>query len=685
MDVVERDCSDTMTIRNGGGGGVRSIRNRKKVKRMPSFESKKYIEHLENELGSVMERLGALQSPETVRGQAAKIRKLERKVEEFSKQISDWEKNYEERVNDEVFERIHGESDLRLKILTLEEAASHKETHVAELGKELEEAKIKLVESESVEVILGRRVDALTELLARSPTRKNFSSSDAPVVPRSVKPRAPRFSMSPTRDLQSIENVDSVLSANESMLGSPIEMFSPRHIEGTDGDSIALDALCQTISGIFDPTRPSSIHSTTTFSTVPTGDKKPVAHHRRSRRFVPGTTGLKPLLLPTTAGFHNQNSCYETPEKRRRPIQSDTGSSWESAGELSSYTPSRQKIQRPHSWTHHSTDIIMKDTFEDEESEDETFLVSNDQIGSLPAFLKCGTPESTNTTGSSMESSPAQTKLSLEQELEAEDSSMESPCDSSPFGGSQSRPEASAESTFVTLKRLQPSRATAQEISESRFGSDLRSPHDMLPSELRHSYLANLVASLRQKSLDLARQVLIRSWTRGIVQFRSPSWWILGFYSRSRKVHGRPHTPRKQDPTGNDVRSLSTSEKKVCAEPQLSHKPISIHSRSPSGQNFGLARLLLQLQTFMSSDPNGSNSNQCPHCIEPSSKRQLKLWTKLAMALILAIGYAILEGPGVVLEPDNATQQHDPEGLQAVRADDEGKHIGQQDVDMIQK
>lgn len=680
-DESAQDCSDTMIFKTEP---VRSIKNRKKGKREPSFQSNKYIEYLENELGAVTERLGSLQSPETVRGQAAKIRKLERKIQEFSKQISDWEQNYEERVNDEVFERVHGESDLRLKIFTLEEAASHKEAHVAELGKELEDAKTKLIESESVEVILGRRVDALTELLARSPKRTSFSISDTPVAPRCVKSRAPRFSMSPTRDLQSIENVDTLYQANELMWGSPLGM--PRHqktehVVETDTESIELDTFSGPFSEILStrssqtsPSRPTSVFSTYSCGISSTGDRKSVGHPRRSRRFAPGTTGLKPLILPTTAGLHNQNGCYTTPEKRRSAIHIDDNSSWRSVGDLSFSTPNQPQNRRPYSWAHHPTEITPQNISEDDESEDETFMVNNDQIGGLPAFLKCGTPESVSAamkiTESIDGSSPVQPKLSLRQELEAEDSFIESSHDSNLSEECPFQMDESAESTFSALEKLQPPRMSMQKTNERKFISDLKSSRDVLPPELRNSYLASIVASLRQKPLDLARQILVRSWTRGMSQFRGFGWWILKLFFRSCKVSDvtdQAHTPKKQGTVRNDVTSPSSHSENAVE----GRAAISSHNRQLPRRNFGLAKLLPHLQTLIFPDPNVRISNRCPQCVEPSGRRQLKLWTKLALALILAVGYAIIEGPGAVLQTDDDYNEQGLKLPQTVRDDEE--------------
>jgi len=57
----------------------------------------------------------------------------------------------------------------------------------------------------------------------------------------------------------------------------------------------------------------------------------------------------------------------------------------------------------------------------------------------------------------------------------------------------------------------------------------------------------------------------------------------------------------------------------------------------------------------------GSNADRdreqakCPRCVEPAGKRTFKLWAKFGLALVLAVGIAVIEGPGTLFEQDSAS------------------------------
>lgn len=64
------------------------------------------------------------------------------------------------------------------------------------------------------------------------------------------------------------------------------------------------------------------------------------------------------------------------------------------------------------------------------------------------------------------------------------------------------------------------------------------------------------------------------------------------------------------------------------------------------------------------------NTIRCADCVEPASKRGFKLWFKFSLALVLAIGIAILEGPGTLLEEPLRNQlERDLEAGESVDAE----------------
>ena len=692
-DVNCQDHTNTMPSKSGS---IRASKSRKPPRRVSSFQPTKYIEYLEDELSVATKKLETLQSPETISGQAAKIRKLEKRTRELSQHLADWEKNFEERVNDQVFERLYGESDLRLKILALEQAATHKETHVAELGKELEDARSKLEEAESIEATLTRRIDVLTELLAKSPTRTSFSLSttDFPTPIGPVKPLLHRLSTSPTRCSQTVDNFDSCQQIDS--LVSPTNLSNGFNFQTnesaieTDTEPQDFNIFSRPASGIFSSrssqtswSRPTSMLSTTSVSVWASADEKPPGRARKSRRFAPGSAGLKPLLLATNAGLQSPTRPFETPKKASIELQSSNDVCWESTEDLTACTPSQPGPRRPYSWAYSPAATRHTSILENEETDEDTLIADVNHDDGLPAYLRHlhakQSIRGVDGGKSQFGSSPLPTSLSLYQELNAKQSFIGSSDDLNQTHDSPALTIASQgfrESPSMLMEsgqRLQPKLKevandnTASEFSETMVNSDLdqnpakqRNPQQassltLSTNQSRTPYLASLATVLGQKPLDLVRAILLRSWARGSTQLSQFVWQAMNLFLTSRKKSETPGSSQtlmasRTELLTDDLTTLSSLTKSTVI-PEVAKTD---HDRN-NGIEYRseIAKLLSRLQAFAFPAPDHRRPFHCSCCVEPPGKRSLRVWTKLVMALMMAVGCAMLEGPAAVLETEH--------------------------------
>ena len=325
---------------------AKQAKGRKKTKlhlRSASFEATKYIEHLESQLGSLNTRMEALTSPTTAKTQAAKLRGLHSQVRSQRQELSEWEKKFGERVDDEIYRRTKLEAGLKLRIQTLEEEAQVKDMKIKELGWELESALIKAREAESLGTTnqnLERRVDVLTELLAQSPTRTSLHSASAPGgndsvaspkrTPRPKSLMLPRIPSSPgaTRFSSNIGIDTSAWYGRNSLSASSISESPDEEItQSLDGALAAaahnsldfsntrstsvqssIDQATFSRPGASVSSRPTSVISSSSFGASwglppPVGvseDPRSASRPRKMRRFPSGSCALKPLVLPTT-------------------------------------------------------------------------------------------------------------------------------------------------------------------------------------------------------------------------------------------------------------------------------------------------------------------------------------------------------------------------------------------------
>ena len=180
--------------------------NRRRSNRSKSQEASLYIDHLECQLASAQTQLEVYTSPATTSIASAELRKLEKESESLRKEVGDWERQFEERVAEELRLRAGVETRSNARITNLEHEVACKQERAVELELELERAQRRVSELErssrfmvartkQMEALdaanrdLQSRVDMLTGLLAHSQSVPSTPTSPERTVARNLPPR----------------------------------------------------------------------------------------------------------------------------------------------------------------------------------------------------------------------------------------------------------------------------------------------------------------------------------------------------------------------------------------------------------------------------------------------------------------------------------------------------------------
>ena len=357
---------DTMRLREISGNELRSppplssplarqVRGRKKRAidlRKTTFGASEYIEHIENELQEVKE---AMHSPSTGKPLQDKLKNLQAENKQLKESLFELEETFDERVKQAVEHKAAVEADMCWKIKTLEAELVLKENVISDLEHDREEANydnnsidalramIERLEQEKdcleeANRVVEKRNEALTGLLAQSPTRSHHGFElVSPIRPDSRRTPRPKSMIIPKLSSPRTENYRRPQSVQASPAQSPVGFFSPstvlkledhHHSRNNTGgmdvgkvsDPDSLDSRiresCSARSLARGGSRRSSTasHASANLSawglpllSSPSNDKAAVKQckHRRTRRFESGSTHLKPLLLPTMAAEDN--------------------------------------------------------------------------------------------------------------------------------------------------------------------------------------------------------------------------------------------------------------------------------------------------------------------------------------------------------------------------------------------
>ena len=320
-----------------------------------NFDQEEYVDHLENELQAAKEEM---YSPNTNQPWKEKLRAAKRENDRLKKEVAATREAFEAELQKTIEHMTATEIDLRKQIISLEGEVEHKQYTIHELENQHEEkrleqsrvdtfkATIEKLEHEKRSLedsnrSIAKRNDILTELLAMSPTKSTFGPTSPIRDRRTPRPRSMmilRLPSSPGFKLP--DRAHSVLaspamSATSYFGVSSCSSHYRTHDVDHDVDPQKIDGDARsTESGLgqscFVPpvggsnSRRSTIQSQG--STSPSSWGLPLAgttigehigskqtSRRKPRRFMTGSTQLKPLLLPTMSDNNALVSPTEVP------------------------------------------------------------------------------------------------------------------------------------------------------------------------------------------------------------------------------------------------------------------------------------------------------------------------------------------------------------------------------------
>lgn len=411
------------------------------------------------------------------------------------------------------------------------------------------------------------------------------------------------------------------------------------------------------------------------------------------RRFPSGTCTLKPLILPKAAVIPSIPASAplytfsESPFDDLSDNSVDPLTAFLSQSEISSSlsTPDMALRRRRATWTQNQTLKALEGKLKQVDGS----LEASVMYGYSPISEKIShTPERTS---SEKQRSKRPRPLSLEKELELANGNspnqfddglipVESEVESeAPLVANQAdsgfdeHPPASP-SAFLRRQRSWTADSEITPKQNPRNSCMEFLPHPLpptptpvttpLPLKSASNVLTRLVSLIsraRQDPIVLAQRILYSAWTVGSASFGGIGWWLLGLGYRSSQRQARScaasggsaeetlssrfnwqhfsaHASR-QRAADSYIRNYQTEGGQYADAPR----------ESALGQEWQISRL-----GFGPSQLNaaaGSKDLQiltCDDCEETSSRRTFRLWIHLSLVIVLVVGVAIKEGPGVL-------------------------------------
>ena len=198
-------------------------------------------------------------------------------------------------------------------------------------------------------------------------------------------------------------------------------------------------------------------------------------------------------------------------------------------------------------------------------------------------------------------------------------------------------------------------------------------PVRALPSTLlttQHAFgifsrLTNLISHTKQDPFILARRLLSNAWAQGSKRLGGIGWWLLGL------VYGTRWRKRKRTADSGIVEPTTTQDfdwHHFTAEASRTRTAEhyfrdygACHQRTTDpwlSPPHASAQKTLSSNTIPPSTPSSKPRNEphlfpCDDCVEPSSRRTLRLWFQFSLAIVLAVGMAIKHGPATLLSDDD--------------------------------
>ena len=456
--------------------------------------------------------------------------------------------------------------------------------------------------------------------------------------------------------------------------------------------------------------RPTSFRSSGSFGTTSWGlpylaevDAKSANKQRKMRKFPSGSVSLRPLILPAatvTTSLPASAPIYPSIEATARQDTSEdlldraTSVFWKPVDSSPVTTPDQHGSHRSASWAQEQTLKALEGKFMDvdlsngEQAHHSITLISEEKLSGLgdvssEDFKRRRRPRSLQKELKEAEIQQAgQTQVKASPEL-CEDGLI-------PSNTNESLEESPNSGRFVTGIDPTPSKAPLTATSsrhprllresgdEPRPGTNPSPPTYTSSQPVKanpstdltsqHAFgifsrLTNLICQTKQDPFILARRLLSNAWTQGSKRLGGIGWWLLGL------VYGTRWRKRKRTADSKIVEPTSTQDfdwhhftaeasRRRTAEHYFKNYG-TCHQRLESwlSPHTSSAQQLCPSNTIPPYTPSPQPRREphlfpCNDCVEPSSRRTLRLWLQFSLAIVLAVGMAIKHGPASLLVED---------------------------------
>ena len=438
-------------------------------------------------------------------------------------------------------------------------------------------------------------------------------------------------------------------------------------------------------TGAMSSSRPTSFMSTSSLGApcwgvpnLPDGEARLSNRQRKMRRFPSGSNTLKPLILPTATGapslpvsapiypsietvakrdISNSSSIDPTTSFLTRLIDSSPYSTPTVAGRQRSTTWVQKQTLERLEGKHRNISAEMKE-INDPESNRATSTGSSLDFGdissgsqrrrrsrpkSLSKELEQAEIEQAhlNALGISapdtfedglMPASRTSFRSQLPSDLQQEQ------CDATP----RARPNSIYHNAPTTSPNLQ---------ARHRSSILVKTSPDQNQGLL--SRLTELVAQTKQDPFILARRLLANAWTLGSSSVGGMGWWLIG------PLHH--HQRHRTLLVGSDADHAIDYRSSAKDSAKWQHFSAEIRNGrlvdGPTRDYGGTCMTPHHTQhgernvspPFVPGGRGEPHLFPCDECVEPSSRRTLRLWFQFSLTVVLAVGMAVTYGPGVLL------------------------------------
>ena len=507
-------------------------------------------------------------------------------------------------------------------------------------------------------------------------SRRSFASATSP-SPSPELSRAPALheeGFQSTLEMQSSKDSSDQGSGNSSSLRSPPSSSS----------------------------RPTSLHSTGSSGANPWGLPLPFdaeapapvnQKQRRMRRFPSGAGSLKPLILPTASVTQShaasapvRDFCNDPTQRNFSAASLDPTIAFLSKQECSSPTdtPTQPRRQRSSSYAQRETMYTLEgrsSSFAEKDggqavlsprSFSEEILETVEEEASDVKYTKRERPRSVREelaeagllAATQIDAGLVSYHNNSEDQTSTPDmdnQSVNSPSPSAPHRRHQlGEPnKLKTPSQHGNARRLTP---TPKSMASTAIATS--------PAHGLFARLTNVISQTKQGPVALARRLIHNAWVIGVAKLGGMGWWLLGLvygirWPKKQRAADAKNTVAEVPGRSMDGHHFSprTAGRDSARQDRLdSFGRNGCHNaRDPnmSGETLTPTADYVQLRGYKATllARHGPHFTPCSDCQEPPSRRSLRLWFRFSLAVILAVGIAIKDGPGALLEGSQSSTE----------------------------